>query len=147
MKKLTASLCDKTFNSITVDSDTSTSGMIDFCYIKSRNEANRKVIDNEIMMQNVRINYEGTGIRYSQRWREQKLIEYQIVGATNDKVQKILTFSIANSPLVKTAVAGETLIGKIIMAIGKSGEKIDQEKIKIFWSMFNYKKWKSLFRI
>ena len=81
--------------------------------------------------------------------REQKLVEYQIVGATNDKSAKNIAFSIANSPLVKTAVAGEDPNwGRIIMAIGKSGEKIDQEKNKdFFWSIFNYKKWKSLFRI
>ena len=66
-----------------------------------------------------------------------KLVEYQIVGATNDKSAKNIAFSIANSPLVKTAVAGEDPNwGRIIMAIGKSGEKIDQEKIKIFFGQY-----------
>ena len=66
-----------------------------------------------------------------------KLVEYQIVGATNDKSAKNIAFSIANSPLVKTAVAGEDPNwGRIIMAIGKSGEKIDQEKIKIYFGQY-----------
>ena len=78
-----------------------------------------------------------------------KFVTINVINAKSLGSAKNIAFSIANSPLVKTAVAGEDPNwGRIIMAIGKSGEKIDQEKIKIFfWSIFNYKKWKSLFRI
>ena len=66
-----------------------------------------------------------------------KLIEYQIIGALNDKSAKNIAFSIANSPLVKTAIAGEDPNwGRIIMAIGKSGEKNIQEKIKIYFGKY-----------
>ena len=66
-----------------------------------------------------------------------KLIEYEIVGALNDKSAKNIALSIANSPLVKTAIAGEDPNwGRIIMAIGKSGEKIIQEKIKIYFGKY-----------
>ena len=61
-----------------------------------------------------------------------KLVEYQIVGAVSDHSAKIIALSIANSPLVKTAIAGEDANwGRVVMAIGKTQEKIDQEKIKI----------------
>ena len=49
------------------------------------------------------------------------------------KSAKIIAFSIANSPLVKTAIAGEDANwGRIIMAIGKSGQPANRDKIKIY---------------
>ena len=141
LKKLTASLCDKTFNSITVDSDTSTSDMV---LISATSKVEMKPIEKlsdnrilkfakmlELIMKELALDIvkDGEGAK--------KLVEYQIVGATNDKSAKNIAFSIANSPLVKTAVAGEDPNwGRIIMAIGKSGEKIDQEKIKIYFGQY-----------
>jgi glutamate N-acetyltransferase/amino-acid N-acetyltransferase len=50
----------------------------------------------------------------------------------NDISAKTIAFAIANSPLVKTAIAGEDPNwGRLVMAIGKSGERIEQEKIVI----------------
>jgi len=132
---------DKTFNSITVDSDTSTSDMV---LISATSKVEMKPIEKlsdnrilkfskmlELIMKELALDIvkDGEGAK--------KLVEYQIVGATNDKSAKNIAFSIANSPLVKTAVAGEDPNwGRIIMAIGKSGEKIDQEKIKIFFGQY-----------
>ena len=66
-----------------------------------------------------------------------KLVEYQIMNALNDKSAKIIALSVANSPLVKTAIAGEDPNwGRIIMAIGKSGENLIQEKIKIYFGEY-----------
>ncbi len=62
----------------------------------------------------------------------QKLIKVKITNAKNKIQAKKIAFSIANSPLVKTAIAGEDANwGRVVMAIGKTKEKIDQEKIKI----------------
>ena len=61
-----------------------------------------------------------------------KFITVKIINAKSFISAKRIAFSIANSPLLKTAVAGEDPNwGRIVMGIGKSGEKIDKEKIKI----------------
>jgi glutamate N-acetyltransferase/amino-acid N-acetyltransferase len=141
LQKITSNLSDKTFNSITVDSDTSTSDMV---LVSTTSSANMKPIkkfsDNrikqfskilELVMKELatEIVRDGEG--------SNKLIEYQIIGALNDKSAKNIALSIANSPLVKTAIAGEDPNwGRIIMAIGKSGENIIQEKIKIYFGKY-----------
>jgi glutamate N-acetyltransferase/amino-acid N-acetyltransferase len=62
-----------------------------------------------------------------------KFITINISGAASKKAAKKIAFSIANSPLVKTAIAGEDANwGRIVMAIGKSGERADRDKIKIY---------------
>ena len=61
-----------------------------------------------------------------------KLIKVNVTNAKSKTQAKNIAFSIANSPLVKTAIAGEDANwGRVVMAIGKTQEKIDQEKIKI----------------
>jgi len=61
-----------------------------------------------------------------------KFITVNVVGARSQIMAKNIAFSIANSPLVKTAIAGEDANwGRVIMAIGKSGENIYPSKIKV----------------
>ena len=61
-----------------------------------------------------------------------QIIEIRVENAKSISSAKNIAFSIANSPLVKTAVAGEDPNwGRIIMGIGKSGELIDQKKLKV----------------
>ena len=61
-----------------------------------------------------------------------KLLEINVVKAKSTNQAKKIAFSIVNSPLVKSAIAGEDANwGRIIMAIGKSYEKINQNKIKV----------------
>ena len=63
----------------------------------------------------------------------EKLIEIAITGAEDDKSARKIGLAIANSPLVKTAIAGEDANwGRIVMAIGKSGEKAIRDKLKIW---------------
>ena len=63
-----------------------------------------------------------------------KLIRVNVLNARSKNQAKKISFSIANSPLVKTAIAGEDANwGRIIMAIGKTEESINQNKIKIFF--------------
>ena len=127
---------EKTFNSITVDSDTSTS---DTCLLISTNQIKNKKINNfsdkflnnfkkcisNIMLDLAKqIVIDGEGAK--------KIIEITIENAKSVNSAKKIAFSIANSPLVKTAIAGEDANwGRIVMAIGKSYEQIDPNKIKI----------------
>ena len=61
-----------------------------------------------------------------------KFITVTVGGAETDHAAKRIAFSIANSPLVKTAVAGEDANwGRIVMAVGKAGETIDPERLEI----------------
>ncbi|MFL2803133.1 MAG: bifunctional glutamate N-acetyltransferase/amino-acid acetyltransferase ArgJ [Paracoccaceae bacterium] len=141
LQQLTSDLSNKTFNSITVDSDTSTSDMV---LVSSTANVNMNPIEKfsdkrikkfskvlELIMKELALDIvkDGEGTK--------KLVEYQIMNALNDKSAKIIALSVANSPLVKTAIAGEDPNwGRIIMAIGKSGENIIQEKIKIYFGEY-----------
>jgi glutamate N-acetyltransferase/amino-acid N-acetyltransferase len=62
----------------------------------------------------------------------EKLIEIAVTGAENDKAAHRIAMTIANSPLVKTAVAGEDANwGRVVMAIGKAGEKAIRDRLRI----------------
>ena len=124
------------FNSITVDSDSSTSdaAMI-FATKKAKNpkitdinDPNLKIFQEhltEIMIYLAKeIVADGEGAK--------KLIEINVKNAASEISAKKIAFSIANSPLVKTAIAGaDPNWGRILMALGKVGEKIDPTKINI----------------
>ncbi len=136
LKKILINENEKTFNSITVDSDTSTS---DTCLLISTNQLKNKKINNfsdkflnnfkkcisNIMLDLAKqIVMDGEGAN--------KIIEVRVENAKSETSAKKIAFSIANSPLVKTAIAGEDANwGRIVMAIGKSYEQIDQNLIKI----------------
>lgn len=125
-----------TFNAITVDSDTSTS---DTCLLFATGHAGHARIDSlddsrlidfkhalyQVMLDlALQIVKDGEGAC--------KLIQIDVNGAENDKAAKVIAMSIANSPLVKTAVAGEDPNwGRIVMAVGKSGEMADRDKLQI----------------
>ena len=132
LKKVTAT----TFNSITVDSDTSTNDMVCiFATGKAKNSKIYNVMDPKLQdfekaLHRLALNLakqivvDGEGAK--------KFITVNIIGARSIAMAKNIGFSIANSPLVKTAVAGEDPNwGRIIMAIGKSGENIFPSKIQI----------------
>ena len=56
----------------------------------------------------------------------------KVTAAENDHEARVIAFSIANSPLVKTAIAGEDANwGRIVMAVGKSGARVDRDRLKI----------------
>ena len=137
LQRSTTSSCENTFNSITVDSDMSTSDMV---LVAATSKATMAAIERESdprikkfthalesLMKDLALEIvrDGEGAT--------KLVEYQILGAMSDSSAKKIAFSIANSPLVKTAIAGEDPNwGRIIMALGKSGEKLEQEKIVVY---------------
>ena len=125
------------FNSITVDSDTSTSDtLMLFATGKGgKHTAITKAGDNKLTLFRraldavlldlaLQVVRDGEGA--------QKLIRIDVTGAQNDTAAKRIALSIANSPLVKTAIAGnDANWGRIVMAVGKSGEAADRDKLKI----------------
>ena len=122
-----------TFNAITVDSDTSTSdtvllaatGASKVAVTKDKTEfkAGLQSVMRDLAHQVVR---DGEGAS--------KFVEIEVIGAQNDRDAKTHAFAIANSPLVKTALAGsDPNWGRIVMAIGKSGALADRDRIKIWF--------------
>ena len=125
---------DNTFNSITVDSDTSTSDTLMMFSVGNKNinlnKKNFKILNNKIyeLMHDLSLQVikDGEGVS--------KLIRVNVLNARSKNQAKKIAFSIANSPLVKTAVAGEDANwGRVIMAIGKTEENINQNKIKVLF--------------
>jgi glutamate N-acetyltransferase/amino-acid N-acetyltransferase len=127
---------ETTFNAITCDGDTSTNDMVSiFSTGKVRNSKINNISDKKIQdfneaLHSVLLNLSkrivGDGEGAS------KFITINIVKSKNEKDAKKIAFSIANSPLVKTAIAGEDPNwGRIIMAIGKSGVNINLKKLSI----------------
>ena len=122
-----------TFNSITVDSDTSTSDTLLIAATGKSAAAEVKGtvakafetalagVMRDLALQVVR---DGEGAT--------KLVEVRVTGAASDEDAGKVAFAIANSPLVKTAVAGEDPNwGRIVAAIGKSGAQADRDKLTI----------------
>ncbi len=63
-----------------------------------------------------------------------KFVTIEIKGAENDRAARTIGLSIANSPLVKTAIAGEDPNwGRVVMAVGKAGEAADRDKLAIWF--------------
>ena len=124
------------FNAITVDSDQSTNDMISIFSTRSLKigqnlSLNDKLIQKfEIALKKLCLNLakqvvvDGEGAK--------KFITINVINGKSLGSAKNIAFSIANSPLFKTAIAGEDPNwGRIAMGIGKSGELIDQKKLKI----------------
>lgn len=130
-----------TFNAITVDSDTSTSDtLMLFATGAAAKRGAPRITDAEdprlatfatalhalmkdLALQIVR---DGEGAR--------KMVEIRVKGAASDAAAKIIALSIANSPLVKTAIAGEDANwGRIVMAVGKAGEMAHRDRLKIWF--------------
>ena len=132
LKKATAN----SFNAITVDSDQSTNDMVSiFSTKKIKITHNRNITDPviqkfEIALKKLCLNLakqivvDGEGAK--------KFVTVKILNARSLLSAKKIAFSIANSPLVKTAIAGEDPNwGRIVMGVGKSGEIIDKNKLVI----------------
>jgi glutamate N-acetyltransferase / amino-acid N-acetyltransferase len=131
----------QSFNSITVDSDTSTSDtLLLFATGKAaahgapritdpadpRLSAFRAALDSLLTDLAKMVVRDGEGAR--------KFIEVNVTGATDNASAKRIAFSIANSPLVKTAVAGEDANwGRVVMAVGKAGEPADRDRLAIYF--------------
>ncbi len=130
LQSLVAAACDKTFNCITVDSDTSTSDTllaaatgasgVDVEGSDAFAAALAEVMD-DLARQVVR---DGEGAS--------KFVTVSVTGAASESDARQVAFAIANSPLVKTAIAGEDPNwGRVVMAVGKSGAEADRDRLSI----------------
>ena len=136
LNKYLNKILPNTFNAITVDNDTSTNDMVAIFAtkkIKSKklnNISSKEGLKFEKALRMIclemakQIVIDGEGAK--------KFITVKIINSENIERAKNIAFSIANSPLVKTAVAGEDPNwGRILMGIGKTSEKVDPKKIII----------------
>lgn len=136
LQSLLSELTEGSFNAVTVDSDTSTSdtvllfatGQAEVAEL-SADDADRaaslkaalKDVLQDLALQIVR---DGEGAT--------KQVEIRVQGADSDQSAKKIALSIANSPLVKTAIAGEDANwGRVVMAVGKAGEPADRDLLAI----------------
>jgi glutamate N-acetyltransferase / amino-acid N-acetyltransferase len=142
LQSLLKELVDDTFNAVTIDGDTSTSDTL-LCFATGAAAANgapriaratdprlkdfKKALGRVLADLSEQIARDGEGAR--------KLVEILVEGAVSKKSARVIAKSIANSPLVKTAVAGEDANwGRVVMAVGKAGEPADRDKLAIWFN-------------
>jgi glutamate N-acetyltransferase/amino-acid N-acetyltransferase len=129
---------DDTFNAVTIDGDTSTSdtllafatgaaaanGAPKITRFDPRLKAFTKAFHAVLADLAEQVARDGEGAR--------KLVEVVVEGATSKASARKIAMSIANSPLVKTAIAGEDANwGRVVMAVGKAGEPANRDKLSI----------------
>ena len=142
LKKLLKKNISTTFNAISCDSDTSTNDMVSIFstgkakHPRIKNYNDKRIRDFEEALKKVllslakRVVSDGEGAS--------KFITINVENCKNENDAKKIGFSIANSPLVKTAIAGEDPNwGRIVMAIGKSNVLINLEKLSIKFGEFS----------
>ncbi|OIQ43913.1 MAG: bifunctional ornithine acetyltransferase/N-acetylglutamate synthase [Roseobacter sp. MedPE-SW] len=123
-------LCDLSFNCITVDSDTSTSDSLMLCATGASGVNVSDSAEFSQALEAVMLDLAHQVVRDGEG--ATKFVEIQITGALSDAEAKIHGLAIANSPLVKTAIAGEDPNwGRVVMAIGKSGAEADRDLLSI----------------
>ena len=136
LKKLLKKNIYNTFNAISCDSDTSTNDMVSIFstgklkHPKIQTINDDKLKDFDVALNKVLLNLAKRIV--SDGEGSSKFITIDIQNSKNEDDAKKIGFSIANSPLVKTAIAGEDPNwGRIVMAIGKAGIPINYEKLSI----------------
>lgn len=136
LRDMLSDLTETTFNSITVDSDTSTSDTV--MLLASGKAGNAQITDpwcassdaffealRSVMLDlALQVVKDGEGAS--------KFITVKVTGAVDKASARRIGLSVANSPLVKTAIAGEDANwGRIVMAVGKAGEPAERDKLTI----------------
>jgi glutamate N-acetyltransferase/amino-acid N-acetyltransferase len=136
LQALLAEANERSFNSITVDGDTSTSDTVLMCATgkakhkrvaqarDSRLKSFRRALDEVMIDLAQQIVRDGEGA--------EKFVTIEVSGAASARAARRVGLAVGNSPLVKTALAaGDANWGRIVMAVGKAGEKADRDKLAI----------------
>jgi len=132
LQEMLSTLADKTFNCITVDSDTSTS---DSLLLAATGKSTAKEITDlngpfYDALHNVMLDLAHLVVKDGEG--ATKFVEVQVTGADTNADAHRVGMAIANSPLVKTAIAGQDPNwGRVVMAVGKSGAKADRDLLSI----------------
>ncbi|MGE5506078.1 MAG: bifunctional glutamate N-acetyltransferase/amino-acid acetyltransferase ArgJ [Actinomycetota bacterium] len=136
LQALLAQGVERSFNSITVDSDTSTSDtLMLFATGKAGNPAvtdpkDRRLADFRRKLFDLLLDLSHQVVKDGEG--ASKFVSVTVTGAASRRAAKRIAMAIANSPLVKTAIAGEDANwGRIVMAVGKAGEKADRDRLSI----------------
>ena len=136
LQPLLATSADRSFNSITVDGDTSTSDTVLLCATQRAphrpvlSAADRRLTDFRRALDSVMVDLAQQIVRDGEG--AQKFVTIEVTGAATARAARRIGLAIGNSPLVKTALsAGDPNWGRIVMAIGKAGEKADRDRLSI----------------
>lgn len=141
LQKLVGQAADRTFNCVTVDGDTSTSDtLLAFATGVAAERGCPHIADpedtrlqgfatalHELLKElAILVAKDGEGLT--------KFVTIEVEGAEDDRAARKIALSIGNSPLVKTAMAGEDPNwGRVVMAVGKAGEAADRDKLAIWF--------------
>jgi glutamate N-acetyltransferase / amino-acid N-acetyltransferase len=141
LQRLISSISDQTFNCITIDGDTSTSDtLLAFATGAAAARGAPVIVDmadeqcglfaaalRAVMLDlALQVVKDGEGLT--------KFVTFRVQGAESDAAARTIAFSCANSPILKTAIAGEDPNwGRVVMAVGKSGEAADRDKLSIWF--------------
>ncbi|HUC72099.1 MAG TPA: bifunctional glutamate N-acetyltransferase/amino-acid acetyltransferase ArgJ [Stellaceae bacterium] len=136
LQPLLAEAADGSFNSITVDGDTSTSDTLLLC---ATGQARHRPVTNaaDPRLAGFRKALEGVTVDLAQQVVRdgegaQKFVTIEVTGAESAPAARRIGLTIGNSPLVKTALAaGDANWGRIAMAVGRAGEKADRDRLSI----------------
>jgi glutamate N-acetyltransferase/amino-acid N-acetyltransferase len=136
LQKVLKAATDKSFNAITVDSDTSTSDTVLLCATgKARHKEVNALSDPRFKdfrraLESIMVDLAQQIVRDGEG--ASKFVEVTVTGAASTGAAKTIALAIANSPLVKTAIAGEDANwGRVVMAVGKAGEKANRDALDI----------------
>jgi glutamate N-acetyltransferase/amino-acid N-acetyltransferase len=141
LQRLVADCADRNFNCITVDGDTSTSDTL--LLFATGAAAKRGAPD---IKDAADWNLEGFAEALHSLMHElalmvvkdgeglSKFVTVEVLGAEHNRAARVIAFAIANSPILKTAIAGEDPNwGRVVMAVGKSGEAADRDRLAIWF--------------
>ncbi|TNE67531.1 MAG: bifunctional glutamate N-acetyltransferase/amino-acid acetyltransferase ArgJ [Alphaproteobacteria bacterium] len=138
LQKLLRENTDLSFNSITVDGDTSTNDTV-FAAATGVNMGHDPIDDpDDPRLKDFRVKFNEVMVELAQLIVKDgegatKFVTIDIEGAENDEAAHKIGMSVANSPLVKTAIAGEDANwGRLVAAVGKAGEKAERDKLQIW---------------
>jgi glutamate N-acetyltransferase/amino-acid N-acetyltransferase len=136
LQALLSAATQRSFNSITVDGDTSTSDTVLLCATQQAGNTAvssatdprlrdfRRALDRVMIDLAQQIARDGEGA--------EKFVTIDVTGAASTRAARRIGLAIGNSPLVKTALAaGDANWGRIVMAVGKAGEKADRDRLAI----------------
>jgi len=131
LRSMVAASVDRSFNCATVDGDTSTSDTVLVCATGAAGGGAtgelpgfRRALTDLMTDLAKQVVADGEGA--------EKFITIEVAGAASKRAARRIGLAIANSPLVKTAIAGEDANwGRIVMAVGKSGEKADRDRLSV----------------
>jgi glutamate N-acetyltransferase/amino-acid N-acetyltransferase len=136
LQKLVSDAADKSLNCVTVDGDTSTSDTLLVVATGAARHAPIEESDDPVLVDFKRaldeLMIELAQLLARDGEGASKFVTINVGGASSNGAARKIGLSVANSPLVKTAIAGEDANwGRIVMAVGKSGERADRDKLRI----------------